>query len=167
MGCQFVSWPSSWVSKSGVIFAVAEQVALPVARAETSVLQPFGDGIRENHRGVEIDEMRVGGGRSLRGADAMSIVANGAGGAVVDDVLAMAAERIVVQDAGSLVAAVAQGIGDGAFAVAVDRVIVRDQQRGEVGTMRAIGSTTAGFGTGVGVVAVGAVDETGGGETGY
>ena len=63
-------------------------------------------------------------------------------------------------------AAVAQGIGDGAFAGAVDGVVVGDQQRGKIGAVGAIGTATAGLAAGVGIVAIGAVDEAGGGESG-
>ena len=63
-------------------------------------------------------------------------------------------------------AAVAQGVGDGAFAGAVDRVIVGDQQRGDVRAVRPVRPGAAGFAAGIGVVAIRAVNEARRGHAG-
>ena len=72
---------------------MAQQVALSAARAGAAVFQPLGDGIGEDDRGIEVDQMGVVDGRSLGGADAVGIVADRAWRAVVDDVLAMVLEK--------------------------------------------------------------------------
>src|SRR6185503_2779532 len=111
-----------------VVAAVARQVTAPGARARRVVAKDAAR-VRRDEPLVEVDEVRVVGGGPLRAADAVRVMAQRARRLHADDVELMPAERLVAEDAGPVVALVAERVRRRALGrAAVVHVVARRQQ---------------------------------------
>ena len=109
---------------------VAGQCAVS-AKGSRAVVCDLSVGAGRHVLGIEVDQVLVNG-------DAVGIMASGAGGLLVHDVIPMpavlaetveTAETLVAQDAVAVVALVAEGVIDGALTHEIDRDQLALQQR--------------------------------------
>lgn len=135
-----------------MIDAVAFQCAGALESAQIAKFDAASFGGR-NQRSVEVDQVAGGG---LAARHAVRIVAGAAGGADVDDMAAMERKAIVGQNAGSAMAAVAQGINGGTFDGRVTRFISQSKDRIKRRAMRPVRTASAERTGVVGIVTIGA-----------
>ena len=133
-----------------VVFSVAGEGAGSGIAPAIGEGRPFAVGGGQDDRAVEVDQVCVL-------ADAVGVVARGTGAILALDVLLVLIEALVVEDAGTVVAFIAKGVGLRALGGVVSRAVVVRQQRRVSGPVRA-----GGIGGVVAAVAIGAVNHRGG-----
>ena len=129
-------------------------VATQRAGAGGGVFDPAAGGWLDVEQ-IEIDEMR-------RIGHAMRIVAGGAGGLIVHNVLLVAFETLIGKKTVAAVAFVAEGVSAGIFRGVVRQIKRPLQQRRKLRTVRAVRPGTAGGGTGIAIVTIHAVQQAAG-----
>lgn len=117
---------------------MAVEVAFAAEGAEIAELESSGGLAGPDDGGGEVDEMRVVGGVSLGGGDAVGVVAGRARCAMIDDMATMTCERTIRKDAGTIVAGVAQCVGGGALARKIGGLVAGGEKRECVGPVRAV-----------------------------
>jgi hypothetical protein len=135
-----------------VIDAVTLQRAGALESAQIAEFNAASFGGR-NHCTVKVDQMAGG---ALAAGYTMRIVADTAGGAGFDDVPAMERKTIVGQNAGSAMAAVAQGISGGTFDSDIAHFISQSKDRIKRRAMRPVRTASAERTGVVGIVTIGA-----------
>ena len=103
---------------------------------------------------VEVDQVGVRVRGAGRGIDSVGIVANRTRGSGNNDVQAVELKTVVAQDTGAVVAAVAQGVGRGAFGREVAGLIAAGEEVAPAGAVGSVGTAPADGPGVVGIVTV-------------
>ncbi len=118
----------------------------------------FSAGIGQDNRGIEVDQAAVVGTIPLCTVDTMGIVAHITRGILRFDMSVMLPKAFVIEDAVAAVAFIAKGISGSALTSVIERFVAAFEKRGELGTMRTVGTNAVSTGSGIVVMAVAAGD---------
>jgi len=115
-----------------MVVVVAGEVAGAGAGALGDEFEAAGDAVGTDDAGVEVDQVGIVLRRALQRGDAVRVVADGAGGFVVDDVEFVQGEGLIGAGDGkqrvAQVALVAEGVSGGGFGGLVGGDVSQDQE---------------------------------------